>query len=85
MAAKTIIAKRKIRLDGFHKLTSAIALILFFAVAVSTARAQSNVLSVACAMAIMKRSTVAILVLMFISRIVIKALASFEEMNRGKT
>lgn len=85
MAAKNIVAKKRIRLHGFHRLTSAIALLMFFAVAVSTARAQSNVLSVACAMAIIKRSTVALLGLMFLSRIIIKALASFEEMNRGKT
>ncbi len=65
--------------------TDSLVLLMFFAVAVSTARAQSNVLSVACAMAIIKRSTVALLGLMFLSRIIIKALASFEEMNRGKT
>jgi hypothetical protein len=70
--------KRKVSYAGVHRLAAATSLIAFLVVIGGGVMAQASVFSIA------YRAFLVIFVIGFVSRIVIRILASYEEMNSGK-
>lgn len=70
---------QKIRYPLIHRLFAGIALLTFVVILIAGASAEARFLTITV------RATIALLVIGFISRVVLKVIASYEEMNGGET
>ncbi|RMG42248.1 MAG: hypothetical protein D6719_06810 [Candidatus Dadabacteria bacterium] len=77
MAAKKNIKVRK-NYAHIHKLFAGVSLLAFLVVVISGLQAQASVFT------IIIRSTIVILIIGIIGRILLRILATYEEMNSGK-
>jgi hypothetical protein len=78
MAAKGKAQKGSARFTVVHKLLAAVSLLSFFVVLVVGLRADADVYTIA------YRACAVMLVIKLVSIVVIRALSTYEEINRGK-
>jgi hypothetical protein len=78
MMAANKARKRKIKFHGIHRLAAAVALLSLMVIAAAGLIAEARVST------IVYRSLGAIMVVVLVTRFIVRILADYEEMNSGK-